>query len=95
MLSVISVSNIILVSALRQQRGSVVGREPRGHLRPTKNLSHTNLEVIFCKNQDKRYLVNISVSDNILVSAHGQQRGSKDGTMPRGHLRITRNLFPI
>ena len=61
MLCVISVSNIILVSALRQQRGSVAGRGPRGHLRPTKNLSHTNLEVIFCKNQDKRYFVIISV----------------------------------
>ena len=91
---IISVSNIILVSAHRQQRGSVDGHEPRGHLRLTKNLSPTNLEVIFCKNQDKRYFVIISVSNIILVSAHRQQRGSVDGREPRGHLRLTKNLSP-
>ena len=61
MLCVISVSNIILVSALRQQKDSAVGHKPRGHLRITRNSLSHNLEVIFCQNQDKRYLVIISV----------------------------------
>ena len=61
MLCVISVSNIILVSALRQQRGSKDGTMRRGHSNNTRNLFRIQIEVIFYKNQDKRYFVIISV----------------------------------